>query len=391
MESHVFSDPIPVLTADCPTWRIEIRRKHDDNEVVVGTLEINHLNFPPRRKSAQGKILWKLPDTMESTPRFGDHEKKRLWELYKNMKKQRRRQQQQQQQQEQQQEEPVENNIKDNGEAIEDAPPSSNHHSSSQEPETLIPPPPGFSPPKQTIPQVAPSAAALTQHPNTFWIPFVDTNNTTSPSILLSFLVANSFEKAMNFRRVDEGSRDSISQSDHLDVHWMRYYYHDSTDTSINHPMEPSSSIPAAQPLMSLTTVPSHTIMMGTAQARAHGIDDIRKQWNSLVLAPSDSSNVVVVGGWQISNHCGTIATNSSSAVVVLTGQTHQPTTGCLFYTLTVVLEARSDKNDHTKKFEQNGHTKDMQQLSLSKEGTAYSIIHTILTMCAISPLREGL
>lgn len=399
MESHVFSEPIPVLTADRPTWRIEIRRKLNNNNnndnavVVVGTLVIDHDNFPPRRKSAQGKILWKLPDTMETTPRFGDHEKKRLWELFKKMKKERRKQQQklqQQRHQEQQQgeeeldeqqqqqspQEPVENKLMHSGKTKKDAPPSSKHNSLSQESDAVVPPPPGFTPPP-TMQQTAPPIS-LNRQRCAFWIPA--DNNPTIPSFLLAFQVANAFEQAMNFHRDGECSQDFTSKWDNLDAQWMRYYYN-STNMSINHANESSPS----RSSVSSGTTPSHTIMMGTAQAHAHGFEEIQKQWRSLVSAP-DSSNV---GGWQISNQYGTVA-DESSAVVVLTGRTHQPTTGCLSYTLTVVLKALSDGFDRDEDFHNNDHTPEMQSSSSSQKGTAYSIIHTILTMCAMSPHPEG-
>jgi hypothetical protein len=96
MDSHVFSDPLPVQGADIPTWEVEVVRSKGD--VVVGRLEVNRDVLPPRKGKKQ-TVVWKLPDDPTHTPRFGEHEKKRLWELFKEQKKLRRRQSKQQQQQ----------------------------------------------------------------------------------------------------------------------------------------------------------------------------------------------------------------------------------------------------------------------------------------------------
>lgn len=101
MDSHGFSDPIPVPDADIPTWEVEVIRLKGD--VIVGQLTVNHLTLPPRRGGKTKAVVWKLPDDATILPRFGEHEKKRLWELFKELKKERRRQSKQQPPQQQQQ------------------------------------------------------------------------------------------------------------------------------------------------------------------------------------------------------------------------------------------------------------------------------------------------
>jgi len=87
MENHTFSDPVPVADAAIPTWQVDVLRPGVADS--VGTLKISNDNFPPRKR--KNKVVWKLPDDMDSIPKFGEHEKKRLWELFKQQKKERRR------------------------------------------------------------------------------------------------------------------------------------------------------------------------------------------------------------------------------------------------------------------------------------------------------------
>lgn len=95
MESHSFSEAVPAAReapkgdgADggLPTWNVQVWRRG----VGVGTLVINERTLPPRKTRKGG--CWKLPSSTDVIPRFGEHEKKRLWELYKKQKKERRRQ-----------------------------------------------------------------------------------------------------------------------------------------------------------------------------------------------------------------------------------------------------------------------------------------------------------
>ena len=89
MENHNFSVPVPVRDAPRPTWSVDVVRK--TGGVLVGTLTIDSENLPPRKNKK--KIAWKLPDDPEVIPKFGEHERKRLWELFKEQKKERRRSQ----------------------------------------------------------------------------------------------------------------------------------------------------------------------------------------------------------------------------------------------------------------------------------------------------------
>lgn len=88
MENHTFSDPVPVKDASSPTWTVDVIRL--SGNVLVGTLTVNNETLPPRK--TKKKIAWRLPDDPEVLPKFGEHERKRLWELFKEQKKERRRQ-----------------------------------------------------------------------------------------------------------------------------------------------------------------------------------------------------------------------------------------------------------------------------------------------------------
>lgn len=56
----------------------------------MGTLTVDNDTLPPRKNKK--KIAWRLPDDPNALPKFGEKERKRLWELFKEQKKERRRQ-----------------------------------------------------------------------------------------------------------------------------------------------------------------------------------------------------------------------------------------------------------------------------------------------------------
>jgi len=109
MESHYFTEPEPVVDralldalavapaatdADdgaAPVWRVRVMRYSAAEPVA--TLYVSRTNLPPRRSTGhKKKILWKLPDAAAGgNPTFGEHERKRLWELFKLQKKERRK------------------------------------------------------------------------------------------------------------------------------------------------------------------------------------------------------------------------------------------------------------------------------------------------------------
>jgi hypothetical protein len=86
MDSHSFeAEPLP--DKETPTWRVKVVR--NGSSIEVGVLLISNETFPPRKR--KGKVMWKLPDSVDSSPKFGEHEKTRLWEMHKSQKKERRK------------------------------------------------------------------------------------------------------------------------------------------------------------------------------------------------------------------------------------------------------------------------------------------------------------
>lgn len=87
MDTHSFSSPRPVPDSKVPTWEVDVLREGVDEPIA--TLIVNDETLPPRKN--RKKTLWKLPSSYDQEPRFGEHEKKRLWEMFKQQKKLRRK------------------------------------------------------------------------------------------------------------------------------------------------------------------------------------------------------------------------------------------------------------------------------------------------------------
>jgi hypothetical protein len=88
MNSHTISTPVPVPDYSVqPCWSVNILR-HD--EIVVASLVLHKTNLPPRC-ARNKRIVWKLPSSYHQEPTFGRHEQERIWELYKQQKKERRK------------------------------------------------------------------------------------------------------------------------------------------------------------------------------------------------------------------------------------------------------------------------------------------------------------
>jgi hypothetical protein len=86
MDSHCFSIPRLLEESETLTWEVEVLRRGQ----VVDILQVNATNFPPRLNKKK-KIVWQLPVTRNQLPRFGEYEKERLWEMFKQQKKERRK------------------------------------------------------------------------------------------------------------------------------------------------------------------------------------------------------------------------------------------------------------------------------------------------------------
>ena len=60
-DRHTVSDPRPI--DDTPSWTVDILR---DGSVIVDTILLNNSTLPPR-KNKRGKVLWRLPDSLDRT------------------------------------------------------------------------------------------------------------------------------------------------------------------------------------------------------------------------------------------------------------------------------------------------------------------------------------
>jgi hypothetical protein len=60
-DRHSISEPRPVRNSTCVEWEIDILR---DETVIVDTFVLNNDVLPPRTNK-KGKVLWKLPDTLD--------------------------------------------------------------------------------------------------------------------------------------------------------------------------------------------------------------------------------------------------------------------------------------------------------------------------------------
>lgn len=68
---------------EIPTWEVDIFREGVDDPIM--TLTVDRDILPPRK--SKKKTVWKLPDNVEITPKFGAQDKKRILDIYKEKKK----------------------------------------------------------------------------------------------------------------------------------------------------------------------------------------------------------------------------------------------------------------------------------------------------------------
>jgi hypothetical protein len=327
MDSHCFSIPRLVEKSETLTWEVEVLRRGQ----VVDTLQVNATNFPPRLNKKK-KIVWQLPMTGNQLPRFGEHEKERLWEMFKQQKKERRKKGKQH-------DESILDDLgvsRDQSLADDDMSDSNNNYSESlhsenrdtkQEAEetpnisqrssgSLHPaPPPGFtvsevSSPRnsdslpydshliaKTLERDTPTAALKPERaPAQVSLSSTSSTSTESPpqpnlhsfptdpinTANLSAHVATTFIQALTKGQIDQ---------------WLAFY---------------------------LERAPS-TLMVGQAHALCSSPDERRQQWEALQQPFWECQ------GWT-SQDCGNYQT-----LVVLTGRTMQPT-GTFFYNLTLML-----------------------------------------------------
>ncbi len=82
-DRHFLSDPRPVPGLELPTWEVDVHREGVEQPIL--TLRVDQKNLPPRKKKK--KTLWKLPDSIETNPKFGEQDRRRILELFREKKK----------------------------------------------------------------------------------------------------------------------------------------------------------------------------------------------------------------------------------------------------------------------------------------------------------------
>uniref|UniRef100_A0A7S4AF14 NTF2 domain-containing protein n=1 Tax=Pseudo-nitzschia australis TaxID=44445 RepID=A0A7S4AF14_9STRA len=83
-DRHSLSDPRPIPNLKLPTWEVDVYREGVD--VPIMTLRVDSTVLPPR-KNKKKKIQWKLPDSIKTLPKFGEQERRRVLELFREKKK----------------------------------------------------------------------------------------------------------------------------------------------------------------------------------------------------------------------------------------------------------------------------------------------------------------
>ena len=373
MDTHSFGPPVPDPDASTqPCWKVDVLRGGDDNEdsdvKVVGTLCVSNDNLPPRR-NRKGKVVWKLPETLETPPRFGVPERKRLWELFKQQKKERRRRMKEEDGKGDDDGDDKEDDISqaasrlsldrdDQKVALIDKNGTTNarNDDSTTEASTaasngggeplLLPPtppslppgfettttaaplrpPPGIGVPPGLAPPPPPAAAddvqsATAQPPLYFQIIPEEASIAA-----LGALVAQTFVESVSGTNAAASlsSRDTAASSS-----WLRYYHPDAVQS----------------------------LLVGSAQAPVCVTSEERqRQWRSLLqpgsvwechgwtAQPVSATTTIASSSGQRAGGSGLLPHLPPSVVlVVLTGQTLQPGTGWFSFTLTLLLDHRAD------------------------------------------------
>jgi hypothetical protein len=303
MDSHTFSEPRVVPEAPVqPTWLVDILRLNSG--VVAGSLLINRQTFPPRRRKS--KVVWKLPDDSITVPRFGEHEKVRLWELFKEQKKQRRKYLKKEPNKESRAE-AVEEEVPVNEDSGASSSSSLSSHGQQQQ-QRLVAPPPGFQSKQVVLDETSSIQYALKQEephstttlsvePRYFIIPLK--SPLEQPNSSAGAQVAAVFGQCM------------VSQNA---LAWTCYH-------------DPASC--------------QSTLLVGQAVAGSHNQQERLSQWQSLCFP----SSWWICQGWtqqDVHSNSNSNSNNNNGStnrlLVVLTGRTAQPT-GHLHYSLSLVLQ----------------------------------------------------
>jgi hypothetical protein len=82
-DRHFLSDPRPIPSLELATWDVDILRQGVDTPIM--TIRVDEAVLPPRKNKK--KTVWKLPDSIETIPKFGTQDKCRIFDLFREKKK----------------------------------------------------------------------------------------------------------------------------------------------------------------------------------------------------------------------------------------------------------------------------------------------------------------
>ena len=82
-DRHFLSDPRPIPSLELATWDVDILRQGVDTPIM--TIRVDEVVLPPRKNKK--KTIWKLPDSIETIPKFGTQDKRRIFDLFREKKK----------------------------------------------------------------------------------------------------------------------------------------------------------------------------------------------------------------------------------------------------------------------------------------------------------------
>ena len=82
-DRHFLSSPRPIPNVDLATWDVDIMRHGVDMPIM--TIRVDNTVLPPRKNKK--KTVWKLPDSIDTLPKLGVQDKRRIFDLFREKKK----------------------------------------------------------------------------------------------------------------------------------------------------------------------------------------------------------------------------------------------------------------------------------------------------------------
>jgi hypothetical protein len=339
MDSHSFGEPVPVVSAtedgrDEPRWTVDVIRT--SGNVVVGTLLISNTTLPPR-KNKKNKIVWRLPESIHGElPRFGEQDKKRLWELFKELKKKRRKSQN-----------------KSNGKEDEDDSDSKAEHFielqgsvesiASSPSSNFLSPPPGFE---------CSNPTPTTDDPTTL-LEHVSISS-GPPGLSTAVALAPITDRRQQYISVPAcGSIDALALLVGAAVfERFRHLVEGTVLTTMSTANDEDSVLSLLNTwLECYTEGATQSLLVGSAHTTAVTPMSRREQWCSVLFSAPSHQKYWTCRGWTAVPVAPSCAALNSMVLLVLNGTTKQMETELLSYTLTVLLHGSAALDEMTHHF----------------------------------------